>query len=66
VRIYFVAQVVIAGGATASPLWVRIHADVAGLPFRLTSVPDAPALGSAVLAAVAAGCHPDVRRCAHG
>jgi ribulose kinase len=58
------AEVVIAGGATASPLWVQIHADVAGLPFRLTRCTDAPALGSAILAAVAGGCFADVRRCA--
>jgi ribulokinase len=45
----------ICGGATRSELWMQIHADVSGIPLTLTEVPDAPALGSAILAAVAAG-----------
>jgi ribulokinase len=53
-------EVVICGGATRSDLWVQIHADTAGLPVVLTEVADAPALGSAVLAAVGAGCYGDV------
>ncbi len=48
-------DVVVAGGATRSDLWLQIHADVSNLPLTLTRVPDAPALGSAILAAVAAG-----------
>ena len=47
-------EVVICGGATRSDLWLQIHADVSGLPLRLTRVADASALGSAVLAAVGA------------
>ncbi|WP_374443856.1 ribulokinase [Stella sp.] len=53
-------ELVIAGGATRSELWMRIHADVAGVPLVLTRVADAPALGSAMLAAVAAGCFDDL------
>ena len=53
-------SVVVAGGATRSPLWLQIHADVSGLPMTLTRVPDAPALGSAILAAVGAGHFPDI------
>jgi ribulose kinase len=34
--------------------------NVAGIPFKRTKCADAPALGSAVLAAVAAGAYPDV------
>jgi ribulokinase len=45
----------ICGGATRSELWMQIHADVSGIPLTLTEVADAPALGSAILAAVAAG-----------
>ena len=45
----------ICGGATRSDLWMQIHADVSGIPLTLTEVADAPALGSAILAAVAAG-----------
>jgi ribulose kinase len=48
-------EIVICGGATRSDLWLKIHADVSGVPLTLTKVPDAPALGSAVLAAVGAG-----------
>jgi ribulokinase len=55
-----VTELVIAGGATRSPLWLQIHADVSGLPVRLPQVTDAPALGSAILAAVAAGAYGSV------
>ena len=48
-------RIVISGGATKSPLWLRIHADTLGVPIELTDVPDAPALGSAILAAYGAG-----------
>ena len=45
----------VAGGATQSPLWLQIHADVMGTALTLTEVPDAPALGCAILAAYASG-----------
>jgi ribulose kinase len=48
-------RIVVAGGATHSPLWLQIHADTIGAPLELTEVPDAPALGSAILAARGAG-----------
>lgn len=48
-------EFVICGGATRSDLWMQIHADVSGVPLTVTEVPDAPALGSAILAAKAAG-----------
>ncbi len=52
----FAAQrIVVAGGATNSPLWLQIHANTIGAPLELTEVPDAPALGCAVLAAHGAG-----------
>lgn len=57
---YVVDEMVGAGGPTKSSLWMQIHADVSNVPIALTRVPDAPALGSAILAAVAAGLHPDV------
>jgi len=53
-------HVVIAGGATRSDLFLQIHADVSGIPIHLTEVADAPALGSAILAAVGAGDFPDI------
>ncbi len=48
-------RIVIAGGATNSPLWLQIHADTLGVPLVTTDVPDAPGLGCAVLAAHGAG-----------
>lgn len=54
------SSIVIAGGPTKSPLWLQIHADVSQVPFVLTKVPDAPALGSAICAAVAAGLFHDI------
>ena len=45
----------VAGGATNSPLWLQIHADTIGVPLELTEVPDAPALGCAILAAYGTG-----------
>ena len=48
-------RIVVAGGATNSPLWLQIHADTLNTPIELTEVPDAPALGCAILAACGAG-----------
>jgi len=50
-------ELVVAGGAARSPLWLQIHADVTGLPLRITRCGDAPALGCALLAALAVGAH---------
>ncbi len=52
---YKVENIVAAGGATRSDLWLQIHADVSGVPLKLTRVPDAPSLGSAIIAAASAG-----------
>lgn len=54
----------ICGGATKSDLWMQIHADVSGIPLTLTEVADAPALGSAILAAVAAGHYSSIEEAA--
>ena len=56
---YVVDEMVACGGPTKSPLWMQIHADVSNVPIILTAVPDAAALGSAILGAVAAGLFPD-------
>jgi len=45
-------KIVAAGGATKSALWMQVDADVANVPICFTRVGDAPALGSAILAAV--------------
>ena len=61
---YVVDEMVVAGGPTKSPLWMQIHADVSNVPLTFTAVPDAPALGSAILGAVAAGIYSDVQTAA--
>lgn len=48
-------EITVGGGATASDLWLQIHADTAGIPVRVPASPDAPSTGSAVLAGVGAG-----------
>jgi len=45
----------VAGGATHSPVWPQILADVSGLPISLTQYAQWPALGAAILAGAGAG-----------
>ena len=52
--------IVIGGGASHSPLWVQVHADTARRPVSVPRTTDAPALGSAILAAVGAGEFADI------
>ena len=52
---YASTEITVGGGATASRLWMQIHADTAGLPVRIPASADAPSTGSAVLAAYGAG-----------
>jgi FGGY-family pentulose kinase len=61
---YVVEEMVVAGGPTKSPLWMQIHADVSNVPLTFTAVPEGPALGSAILGAVAAGLYPDLQTAA--
>ena len=61
---YHPDEIVIAGGATRSDLWLQIHADVSNIPLTLTRVPDAPALGSAILAAVGIGAYGSIEEAA--
>jgi L-ribulokinase len=55
-----VTELVIAGGLMRNELLMQIYADVTGLPLSLAGSAQAPALGSAIHAAVAAGGHRDV------
>jgi xylulokinase len=48
-------QVWLSGGASQSPVWPQILADVTGLPFTLTDYGHWPALGAAVLAGAGVG-----------
>lgn len=52
---YISSEITVGGGAAASDLWLQIHADTAGLPVRIPSSPDAPSVGSAILAAKGTG-----------
>ncbi len=55
-----VTELVIAGGLARNPLLMQIYADVTRRPLGLAASDQAPALGSAIHAAVAAGAYPDV------
>jgi L-ribulokinase len=60
-----VNELVAAGGLPEkNSLLVQIYADVTGKPIVLSGSPQAPALGSAMHAAVAAGIYPDIRSAA--
>ncbi|WP_435657498.1 FGGY-family carbohydrate kinase [Brucella pituitosa] len=53
-------EITVGGGASASPLWLQIHADTAGLPVCVPQSRDAPSVGAAVLAAHGAGHFPSI------
>ncbi len=55
-----VSELVIAGGLLRNQLLMQIYADVTRRPLSLVASEQAPALGSAIHAAVAAGAYPDV------
>jgi L-ribulokinase len=55
-----VTELVVAGGLTSNDLLMSIYADVTGRPLSVIGSAQGPALGSAIHAAVAAGCYPDV------
>ncbi len=54
-----VQRVFVGGGGAKSALWLQIHADVLQRPIHLTRETESCALGSAMIAAVAAGLYPD-------
>ena len=55
-----VARIIASGGATRSPLFMQIYADVLGMPIYTTRCPEATMLGSAVVAATGAGVYPNL------
>jgi L-ribulokinase len=59
-----VRELVVAGGLLQNALLMQIYADVTRLPLSTIASEQGPALGSAIHAAVAAGCYPDVRTAA--
>jgi L-ribulokinase len=55
-----VKEFVVAGGLAKNPMLMQIYADVLNMPLSVVGSEQAPALGSAIHAAVAAGAYPDV------
>jgi L-ribulokinase len=55
-----VRELVAAGGLVKNDFVMQIYADVTGFDIGAIGSDQGPALGSAIHAAVAAGCHPDV------
>ncbi|MEW9672115.1 ribulokinase [Ammoniphilus sp. 3BR4] len=54
-------EVYLAGGAANNRLYMQIHADVSNIGINIPNVTQAPSLGSAILASVAAGAHKDIQ-----
>lgn len=59
-----VQELVAAGGLLKNTFLMQLYADVTGLPLSTITSTQGAALGSAIHAAVAAGCYPDVRAAA--
>jgi L-ribulokinase len=59
-----VGELCVAGGLVQNPFVMQIYADVTRLPLHVACSDQAPALGSAMHAAVAAGVHDDIRAAA--
>lgn len=52
--------ILVTGGGTKNPIWLREHADATGATLLLPAQSEAVLLGAAMLAASAAGLHPDL------
>jgi D-ribulokinase len=57
---YKIDRMYVTGGGTKNPLWLQEHSDATGTTIVLPREPEAVLLGSAVLAATAAGLHGDI------
>jgi L-ribulokinase len=55
-----IVEFIVAGGLKRNALLLQIYADVLRRPISIATSDEAPALGSAIHAAVAAGAYPDV------
>ena len=53
-------EIVVSGGGSSSPLFMKIFADVFGVPASRNVGSSGASLGSAICAAVAAGAYPDI------
>lgn len=54
------SEVIFAGGASKSPLWSQILADVLGMPVKVPVVKEATALGAAILAGYGVGLYSSI------
>jgi len=59
------SELVFAGGASKSPLWAQIVADVTGKPVKVPQVKEATALGASILAGYGVGIYPSIAEGAH-
>src|SRR5438270_310132 len=57
---YRIDRMFVTGGGTKNPLWLQEHADATGCTILLPREPEAVLLGSAILAATAAGLYSDI------
>lgn len=57
-------EIVVSGGGSRSPLFMRVIADVFGIPASRSVDGGGAALGAAICAAAAAGIHPDIEAAA--
>ena len=55
----------LAGGASKSPLWCQMVADIAGLPVRIPAVADLACVGAAILAGTGSGVYSSVEEGYH-
>lgn len=57
-------EIYICGGATSSDLFMQIHSDVSNIPINVPEQVQAPSLGAAMLASVAAGVYKSIEEAA--
>ena len=57
---YNINTMFVTGGGTKNPLWLQEHADITGCKIILPRASEAVLLGSAILAATAAGMHANI------
>lgn len=57
-------EIIFAGGASKSPLWCQILADVTNLPVKVPAVKEATALGASILAGYGVGIYQDIAQSA--
>ncbi len=55
-----VRSILLLGGGAKSRIWAKTRADMTGLPVEVPNITDTAPIGSAMLAAVAAGIQPDL------